>query len=651
MSNIITLDLETTGLDWQTNEIILNGYRINRSGEVLYASNDIRDKALAEYLAEPTNILSGHNIKWDALNLARRGYTINCGLEDTRVMAYVCWPTEKSHGLKELVRSRLGKSPESLGDLLFKPLKRELPHLQAYREGYAQIDSEWVRLDFLRRYHAEDILNVDRLRALMLPPKWYWNVEYPLTKILFEAEFYGCPLDLEHLDSLGKDFQNKFDMLALELGANEDFNPNSTDQVIKKLQERGYNLDEHFGKTPKGKYSIDKLGLKKLAWSGDKFAATLLEYRRYGKLLSTYINPFIDGAKRDKRIHGSINQAGSEDLYGDGAEGTNTGRLSSSNPNLQNIPARTKEGKKVRKAFIPSEEYPYLANSDLEQIEPRIVGHFSQSPVLIHAYNNNVDTHSLMASLIFGRDIKEYDKKLIAENIQLYTERFIGKTSWLATAYRCSPRKLLWICEVNSDNPLILDLKPYENAFKDFPKSHSYKYPCFPGYPSCQDCIRRDHRKNAEEMAAKWAFFENVQNKFKKANPEIMDWAQEQIARTKRLGYVVTLGGRRIPLPDIQLDPSVRENRSRIKKAERKAINTPVQGSCADALKLTIVRMQRELGTSGKVIVNVHDEVLTLLKDKALVDIVRNCMETTIKLNNIPVKSSTKLVNNWSEKE
>ncbi len=650
---IITLDLETTGTDWQNDRILLNGYRLDRSGDVIHAETNGVDGRLESLLSDPSNVLCGHNIKFDALFLSRRGYNVACALEDTRVMAYVCWPEEESHGLKELSYKKLGKHPTDLSDILFKPLKADRTYFTtfSYLDYYLSIGDKLVRKDYLEAYHKEDILNVDRLRALMVPPKWYWNVEYPLTRILFEAELYGCPLDTTHLGFLKVEFEGKLKEAKEALGASDEFNPGSQQQVAKKLQEQGINLEEHFGKTKKGNISIDKLGLKHLAWKGNTFAKMLLEYRRYSKLLNTYIDPFIEGGRKDGRIHGSINQAGSEDIFGDGSEGTNTGRLSSSNPNLQNIPARTKEGKKVRKAFIACEEYPYLANSDLEQIEPRIVGHFSQSSVLIKAYNNNIDTHSMMSSLIFGRKIEEYDKKIIANNPQLYTERFIGKTSWLATAYRCSPRKLLWICEINSDSPLQLDLKPYINAFKDYKKSHSFKYPCFPGYPNCQDCLRKELRKNAEETCAKWAFFENVQDKFKKANPEIMDWCDEQINKAKILGYVSTIGGRRIPLPDIQLDPTVKGNKSLIKKAERKAINTPVQGSCADALKLTIVRLQRELGNNGKVIVNVHDEVLTLLKSKELVDVVKNCMETTISLNNIPVKSSTKLVKDWSEKE
>jgi DNA polymerase-1 len=652
-STVITLDLETTGVDWQVDKIILCGYRLNRSGPILITIPTEVDKDLFALLNNPNNILSGANVKFDALFLAAQGYDIRCGLEDTRVMAYCCWPNDESHGLKQLVRSKLKTNPDSLGEIRFKPLKRELKFLEDfYGEGYFRFsDGKWCRKDILEAYHKEDILNVDRLRAIMVPPKWYWEVEYPLTKILFEAEFYGCPLDKEYLSLLAVDFNQRFKQLQEELGECADFNPGSTDQVAKKFKEQGLNLDDYFGKTETGKYSIDKLALKKLAWNGNSFAQTLLEYRRYAKLLSTYIEPFIEGVGRDGRLHGSINQAGKESPFGDETDGTNTGRLSSSDPNLQNIPARTKEGKKIRKAFIASkEEYPFLANSDLEQIEPRLLAHFSQSPVLINAYNNNIDTHSLMASLIFGRSIEEYDKKIIASNPQLYIERFIGKTSWLATAYKCSARKLLHICEINSDTPLKLDLKPYEKAYNDFPRSHR-RYPCFPGYPSCQDCIRQEYKKEAEEVSAKWAFFANVQNKFRQANPEIVEWSTNQIERTRALGYVTTLGGRRIPLPDIQLDPLVKGNRHLIKKAERKAINTPIQGSCADALKLIIVKMDRQLNCNGKVLINVHDEVLTLLKSPDLVSIVSDCMENTIRLKNVPVKSSTKLVNSWADKE
>lgn len=650
--NIITLDLETTGTDWNNDKILLNGYRINRRGNVLYANPNSVDPALNELLSCADNILCGHSIKFDALFLARQGYSVNCKLEDTRVMAYVCWPTEEAHGLKDLVRSKLNGTPTELSSLLFSPLKAERNHFADFSSYYWNIDGEYVRRDLLTRYHREDVLNVDRLRALMIPPKWFYDVEMPLTRIIFEMEYYGCPLDREYLELLKFEYEGKVNALLEKLKeGKEDFNPNSTKQVAERLITNGVDLERLAQKTKTGAYSVDSDLLKKLAWDGNEWAKSLTEYRRLSKLLGTYIGPFCAGASRDGRLHGSFNQAGSEDLYGDGARGTNTGRLSSSDPNLQNIPARTKEGKKVRQAFIGTKGW-HPFNSDLAQIEPRFVGHLSQSPALIKAYAQNLDTHGLMACSIFGKDnITDLTKM----------ERFIGKSSWLATVYGCSYKKLLWICEHFSDEPLAIPgLERYAGGYDTLPAKTNPRYPWRDSRESLLKLSGQDPVA-ARSLYAKWMFFKTVQDTFKQKNPEIMSWAKSSVERARALGYVVTYGGRRIPLPDIQLDPTEyyidekgqrQSNKKLISKAERKAINTPVQGSCADVMKLIMVRFHKELVQPGlaRIFAVVHDELWGELKSPDLLDHVVDIMENTVKLNNIPVKSDTKLVTNWSEK-
>lgn len=622
---VITLDLETSSLDWTTGKILLEGYRVDHGELVQRDFEGHLDRELLQLLKSEESILRGHNVKFDALFLSNAGYNVRCHLEDTRVMAYHCFPELESHGLKELVKVKLGKTPTELGDILFKPLKKELGHLEDHSNLYFQIDDQWVRKDYLKTYHRADIENVDLLRDIMTPTDWFTEVEMPLTKMIFEMELYGCPLDVSHLERLKDELDARATKLYTELGGGEEFNPGSTPQIAQRLETLGYNLQEILTKTDKGAWQVDKAVLKKLSHKGDKFATTLLEFKRVKKNLSTYIDPFIEGSKFDQRLHGSFNQAGSEDAYGDGTRGTATGRLSSSSPNLQNIPARTKEGKEVRKAFIaPKGEFMF--DSDLKQIEPRLIGHYSQSPKLIHAYNNGLDTHGLFACDIF-------DKPNIADLSPI--ERFIGKTSWLATTYGCSYRKLLFICQGFSEGPLALDLKPkHINAWGWLAEKE-------------RNGIYKREGKDCEFIYSQWMYFKDVQDAFWKKNPEIKLWREGQIARTKRLGYIVTYGGRILRIPGLDsLDFKIRAI------AERKCINFTIQPSAADIFKLISLEFQRKIVNTGKgrAYAFVHDEILGSLRNISFLNSVQEVMEQTCVLRNIPIESDTRLIENWGSK-
>jgi DNA polymerase-1 len=629
---VITLDLETTSLDPHSGSILLEGYREN-GGEVTQRTWDgTIDKKLHSLLKVPENVLRGANIKFDALFLARNGYTINCQLEDTRVLAYLNWPEATSHSLKALVRERLHFEPTELSDIQFKPTKKDLEYLDK-SEYFLFADGKYCRRDLLIEYHRADIINVDRLHSILRITDWFKEVEMPLTRMLFEMELYGCPLDTKQLDDLQRVYiesaANLLDRLiesVMSVGFVNDneeaFNPNSSDQIQEVLKKRGYKLEEICDKTAKGAWCTDKALLKTLSHKGDEFCKILLEYRRYSKILSTYVEPFILGAKRDGRLHGSINQAGSEDLYGDGAKGTNTGRLSSSNPNLQNIPSRTKEGKEVRKAFIASPG-AFLFDSDLSQIEPRLVAHYSQAPKLIHAYANNIDTHGLFANDIFG---KVCGKDSI--------ERFIGKSSWLATVYGCSYKKLLYICEGFSDNVLELDTEQYADCFHRLKDKEQKK-------------IKSDLGKDYLKIYEQWMFFKNVQDVFTAKNPEIFDWRQNHIDRTRRLGYVITIGGRRIDIQGLDSkDWGIRFS------AERRAVNFLIQGSAADVIKSIMIRTQNEIvrPKKGRIFSVVHDELLGELFDPNDFALVKDVMENTCKLRNVGIKADGKLISNWSQK-
>ena len=628
---IVTLDLETSGLDWQKDTILLCGYRVDRKGDVLYDQEFLR-----QALSDPTTILSGHNIKFDALFLSKLGLDISCHLEDTRILAYLNWPQATSHSLKDLVRERLHLKPTELSDIQFKPLKKDKAYLDD-ADYFKFSDGKYCRRDLLSLYHRDDILNVDRLRSVLKESDWFNEVEMPLTRMLFEMELYGCPLDTFATEDLYSRFKERQDGLFNQLSNmgsgtdGETYNPNSTAHNAHSLKQIGHNLEEICEKTDKGAYRVDKALLKSLSWQGDEFSKVLLEYKKYSKLLSTYIEPFRDGAKSDGRIHGSINQAGSEDAYGEGAKGTNTGRLSSSSPNLQNIPSRTKEGREVRRLFVSTDKSVHMFDSDLSQIEPRLLTHYCQAPKLLHAYANNIDTHTMFARDIFGGDCGKDS-----------VERFIGKSCSLATVYGCSYRKLLTICESFSDVPLVLALEPY------YPLYDRLKTDCGDRCKfGCKKHLLVNVGKDARLIYAQWMFFKNVQDKFKAANPEIFDWRDTHIARTRRIGYVITLGGRRIDVSGLDS-----KNFSDRASAERQAVNYLIQGSAADIMKMILVRFQNEfvLKGLGRVFASVHDEVLGEVFHPDSISVVRDLMENTVRLRNVKIQSDTKLVASWGNK-
>lgn len=621
--NQVTLDLETTGLDPFSDGVVLVAYRIDGKGDPIVCSlEEARtDSALVRALGDHRSVLRGHNIKFDALFLHANGFFVNCQLDDTRVHAYLNWPTIP-HDLKSLTEAKLGRSVVRLEDLLIKPKKSEL---EAYEKAtaFSKVGGGFADTKQLIKYAAADVVNCDDLKRSMNTTPWWRDIEQPLTKCLFDMEKRGITLDTKRLAELEVEFGSRVEALQAYFGK---LNPGSTKQLAERLKADGADLSM-CDKTEKGSPKLDKLYFKKLAWSGSDFAKNILAYRGATKLLGTYITPLLDCGEKDGKVHGSFNQAGREDFYGESAGGTSTGRLTSSNPNLQNIPARSADGKRIRSCFIAAPGYQ-LFNADLKQIEPRLVAHYSQSPKLIHAYANNIDTHGMFGAEIFKVPIEKLSK----------TERFIGKSSWLATVYGCSYKKLLAICEQNSEDPLDLDLGPYIGLWDKLTLDE-------------QKRIAKFNPTVNKELFAKWMFFKNVQDQFVSNNPELITWRNAHIARSKFSGSVVTIGGRRIPVLGL-----CSNNRREKAQAERHCVNYLIQGSAADIMKMILVRFQKEFVVAGKghLLATVHDEVLgEFLADKnkdLLLSEVNAIMCGTVKLNNVPIDSDSKLLKSWSDK-
>jgi DNA polymerase-1 len=322
--------------------------------------------------------------------------------------------------------------------------------------------------------------------------------------------------------------------------------------------------------------STDEEVLTKLALS-HPLPEKLLEYRELSKLKSTYVDSLPDLINpATNRVHTSFNQTV-----------TATGRLSSSGPNLQNIPIRTEEGRKIRKAFISSDKNNLLLSADYSQIELRILGHLSKDKNLAQAFNEGLDIHAYTASLVFA--VKEGD---VTSEM-----RGMAKTVNFGILYGMSPYGL--------SQSLKIDV----NKAKEFIDAYFERY------------------------------------------PEVKCYLESLIEEARQNGFVTTLLGRRRYIPEIN-SPDMRMRQF----AERTAINTPIQGSAADIIKVAMISIQDRLSKkklAAKMIMQVHDELVFDVPKTELEEvykIVKDGMENVIKLR-VPVEAHVEVGKNWLEQE
>lgn len=578
---VLTIDTETTGLDWVKETIYLVGYRIDRGVVKQFEpKKDGWPEEFVSLLADSKVTKRYHNGKFDVLMLKAAGLKVNGLIDDTQILAYLDNPF-RPVGLKALVEGVLQKPVTRMDDFGFKPLKKDLKAFadvgfDTDAHYFKDSEGQWYRKDLMYEYNRDDVLNCDSLRNCFLEGDWYKNVEQQITEQLVGAEAHGIRIDRTLLEALHRELEGQLEVLGGQLGG---INPRSPKQVATLLG------------LPAGS-PTDKIVLKHLAWGGNEKAKQILEYRRLSKLYTTYTTPILARLDDNGYLHGSFNQAGREKGDGEDTEGTRTGRLSSSDPNLQNIPARTELGKRVRQSFVPSPG-KRMADSDLKQIEPRTVAHYTQNPFLLKAYKEKLDTHALMGAVIFEKQPDQLTKM----------ERFIGKTCWLADFYGCYAEKLKYICEINSDDPI-----PYDVAY-----------------------------------------FEDIRKRLRKNNPQLYDWREQHIARVKATGFIQTIGGRIINIPNLHS----RKYGERM-EAERRAVNYIIQGSAADIMKLIMVKFYREL-PEFQLLAVVHDEVLGEFPETYDVDSmlwhINRIMTKTVKLNNVPIECDTFLCKSWADKK
>ena len=566
-------DLETTSLDPRQAEIVGMAFSW-QEGEAWYVPPEEsvgagafelfavrldfsrRLERLRPVLEDPARPKGGQNVKYDVQVLARHGVTVRGVAFDTLLESYVLDPSLTSHGLDALALRHLGYTKIATGDVMGRGKKRrsmaETPDDEIF--PYASEDAD-ITFRLHRRFSAE-LAREPRLERL------YREVELPLQEVLRRMEETGVRVDAAVLGELEVELRARLGELEAEAHrlAGEPFNLASTKQVGELLFDR-LRLHEAAGvrvkRTAGGAASTDREVLEALAPSAP-LAATILEHRGLEKLLGTYVEALPRlVAPSTGRVHTSFNQAV-----------TATGRLSSSEPNLQNIPIRTPEGRRIRAAFVAEPGWE-LVGADYSQVELRVLAHLSGDEALCAAFREGVDVHRATAARVFDVPLDAVDAEL----------RGRAKAINFGIVYGMGAQRLA------RDTGLSLD--------------------------------------EAREFIA--GYF--------RAHPGVKDYLDRQVAQARAEGYVETVLGRRRPLRDIRSP-----RRASRANAERMALNTPIQGSAADIIKLAMVRIDERLRAEGlraRLLLQVHDELLLEAPgDEAVgvVELVRDAMQGALAL-------------------
>lgn len=493
---------------------------------------------------------AGHDIKQDVLLLKSIGIEISHIRFDTMLAAYVLDPSKSSAGIGDISRDILGEE--------FEDYKSKGGSVEVKYSNTAAAIGKLIE-------PMQQMIKDAGMNEL------YNDVELPLLSVLADMEYTGFKVDKTMLEKLGQEFSLQIDILTESIYdyAGESFNINSTKQLGVILFEK---LGLPAAKKTKTGYSTDVEVLEGLL---DKhpMIEKLLEYRQLLKIRSTYIDGMINVINPNTgKVHSKLNQAA-----------TATGRLSSTDPNLQNIPIKTENGRKIRKAFVASSEDYVLVDADYSQIELRVLAHISGDEKFIDAFIKNEDIHTRTASEVFNVPIDEVTSLL----------RGRAKAVNFGIVYGIS------------DYGLSKDLK--------IPKKEAKIY---------------------------------IENYFSRY-PKVKQYMDDIVAQAKEHGYTTTLLNRRRYVPEILSRNAIQRG-----MGERIAMNTPIQGSAADIIKIAMIKVHNELkerNLKSKLILQVHDELLVETHKSEVEEvkqIVKKNMEAAMNLK-VPLTADVSMGNNW----
>jgi DNA polymerase-1 len=570
----ISFDTETTNIDANCAELVglsfcftpCEGYYVpcpaDKEGCIAVLNN------FAEFFNDESKTWVGQNIKYDLLMLKWYGFQLKGNTFDTMLAHYVLEPDGKRN-MDAMSAKFLGYEPVSITELIGK-------------KGKGQGTMRDVELDKIKEYAAEDADITLQLKNVLLPQlktksvdRVFYEVENPLVKVLLDMEFEGIRIDEGFLKEYSKQLETeaKISEESVYEQAGLRFNLASPKQLGEVLFEK-LQLDPKARKTKTGQYATGEDVLAKLAVK-NKICDDILAFRELTKLKNTYIDalPLLIN-KRTGRVHTNYAQAVAV-----------TGRLSSTNPNLQNIPVRTERGREIRKAFIPRDENYLLISADYSQIELRIVAAISGDVNMCEAFKTGKDIHTATAAKVFNVEESAVTKEM----------RYKAKSVNFGIIYG-------------------------QGAFG-----------------------------LAENLGIPRAEAKEIIDNYKKQFPSIQKYMDDTINFAKETGYVETLMGRKRWLKDINsANFTVRGF------AERNAINSPIQGSAADMIKLAMIKIHREFerqNFKSKMLLQVHDElVFDAHKDELelIKPVILECMQSALALpNGVPTDAEIGAGENW----
>ena len=575
-SSLLALDTETTGLDYMDAKLVGISLSV-KSGEAAYIPLGHQEeeqldvnvvlKKLKPILESKKTKIVGQNIKFDRNILTRHGINLTSFENDTMLMSYVLNSTATRHNLDALAQYYLKYKTTTFEDVAGKGVKQVtfdlVPMDQAVH--YASEDA-----DITYRLHEE---LKSRLAKEPVLNTLLEEVEIPLITVLSDMEQAGTLVNERVLKAQSKNFSERITKLeteAYEL-AGQEFNLGSP----KQLQEIFFEKLKYpvLQKTPGGQPSTAENVLQQLS-EDYELPKIILEHRTLSKLKSTYTDKLPSQISPSTgRIHTSFNQTG-----------TSTGRLSSSDPNLQNIPIRTEDGRRIRQAFEAPNGYQ-LISADYSQIELRVIAHLSKDEGLLKAFKEGQDIHSSTASEVFGVDLQEVEPD----------QRRSAKAINFGLIYGISAFGLSKQLGIN------------RNLAAEYMDIYFSRYPGVRKY----------------------------MNKTK--------------AEAKKTGYVETLYGRRLYLPEISTGNAIRRQ-----AAERVAINAPVQGTAADIMKKAMLSVNDSLKKQkidAKLILQVHDELVVESHEKdteKVTKILTDSMSKAAQLS-VPLEVEIGIGKNWDQ--
>ncbi|PID86538.1 MAG: DNA polymerase I [Chloroflexi bacterium] len=528
--------------------------------------------AIRPAMTNPAIPKVAHNAKYDYIICKRHGLEVSPITFDTMIAEWLTDPATKHKRLKDLTRHRLGIEQTEISTLIGKGKKQisfaEVPIEQAAPYGAADAD---VTLRLVAPLQAE--IEEKGLEKLL-------DLEMPLIAVLSDMEMEGIGVDVDLLHKMSEELSKRLNELEKEIYviAEEVFNINSTQQLSDVLFKTIGLPTSGLKKTKSGHYSTAASvldDLKKFDDSG--IINVILEYRELGKLKSTYVDALPTMVnKADGRIHTSFNQTGAI-----------TGRLASSNPNLQNIPIRSKVGQQIRRGFVARPGHKFFA-CDYSQVELRILAHISQDKALLNAFREGQDIHATTAAAVYAIPLAEVT----------YNQRRFAKAVNFGLIYGMGAFRLA------RDSDLTL------GEAEDYIKGYFERFP-------------------------------GINHYLEKTR---------QTAREK--GYVETLFGRRRYFPVFKGQRGG-SNRQAWLRAEREAVNHPIQGTAADIIKIAMLRLHKALaaGYQARILLQVHDELLLEVPDDEL-DVIRplviDIMSNAYKLD-VPLKVDASMGANWLE--